>query len=134
MISPRESTRISNRRAIRKTGPNIGGIRIKYIPKDLEPSFQALQKRLDMTAKKIDITFPKRFLTPEEEQELLSQLNRESKEIKPPKTAKRHKRTSSMGDMISENTTFVSTSGRHFALPGARNMKKVLRERNQEYI
>jgi len=126
MVSLHQDQRTSSR-----YNSNSNNIANKNLPWDLESSFQALKEKFRNTKQKIYTNFPPH----REEVENISHSI--VLDIKPPKSAKptrrRHRRTSSI-TMIGSDESNRAYSSEYGAQAAFRGMKKVVQDRNKEYI
>ena len=133
MISGKESmvSLHQDQRLATRYNSNSKNIPNKQFPWDLESSFQSLKEQFRSTHKRIYANFP-----PHREEDIENLSHASILDIRPPKSAKparRNKRTSSLITM-GNNDMSKAYSSEYGAQAGFRDMKKVVQDRNKEYI
>ena len=123
-----------NSRQKRHSNANISDIPLKFLPKNLDTSFDALKKMAHETQKKLDEYFPQYIFKEDDVDHIFHAVKHDNHPIKSEKHIKARRRTSSMASVrFNESTGQIIDS----LLPnkiGYTDMKRLLKERNKEYL
>ena len=123
----------SNSRQKRHSNANISDIPLKFLPKNLDTSFDALKKMAYETQKKLDEYFPQYKFKEDDVEHIFHDIKHENPPINAEKRIKPRRRTSSMASVrLNESTGQIVDS-----LPDKTsftNMKRILKQRNKDYF